>query len=165
MNQEAPPFLVVTAILDGAARAAAVTLSHGEALERASVACGSHPVAGLDIVELPIAPAAFTGLRKHFQLEEGRVALYDLIPLSSKVSDDVRRLAGQFVAAEILWTLEEQGLLNGVPLNLKLDLPVGWSRDPREVHQRLVAAGALDLGSQAVETFKNVKATWDGARD
>ncbi len=73
----------------------------------------------------------------------------------------MRTVAAQFLAAEALWALEEQGALKGVPLNLKLDLPDAWDRAPKAVHERLVAAGALDLSPQAIETFKNVKGRWD----
>src|SRR5687767_4593350 len=59
------PFLVLTAILDGSARPAAITRSHGDAMERAIVSTSGHDIAGLDLVELPpIAPPTFAALRK-----------------------------------------------------------------------------------------------------
>lgn len=158
------PFIVVTAILDGSARPAALTMSHGDALERAIRATSDRTIAGLDIVELPIPPQAFAALREHAGRPPDAVAVYDLFPLSETLAPDVRTVAGQFLAAEVLWALEEQGMLKGVPLNLKLDLPEGWDRSPKAVHERLVAAGALDLSPQAIETFKNVKADWDAAQ-
>ena len=38
-----------------------------------------------------------------------------------------------------------------------------WSRDPKEVHQKLMEAGALELSPSAIETFKAVKTAWDGS--
>ena len=73
----------------------------------------------------------------------------------------MRKVAGQFLAAEALWTLEDQGQLGGVPLNMQLDLPAGWDRDPKAVHARLVEAGALELSPAGIETFKTVKSAWD----
>lgn len=155
------PFIVVTAILDGSARPAAVTVSHGDALERAMHATAGRVIAGMDIVELPIPPPAFAALREHASRPRDAVAVYDLFPLADTLSAEVRTVAGQFLAAEVLWALEEQGLLKGVPLNLKLDLPEGWDRAPKAVHEKLVAAGALDLSPVAIDTFKQVKARWD----
>jgi hypothetical protein len=155
------PFIVVTAILDGSARPAAVTFSHGDAMERAIEATSAQDIAGMDIVELPIPPPAFAALRDHAARAADAVAVYDLFPLAASLAPEVRTVAAQFLAAEALWALEEQGALKGVPLNLKLDLPDGWDRSPKAVHERLVAAGALDLSSKAIETFKNIKSRWD----
>lgn len=155
------PFLVVTALLDGGARPAAVTRSHGDAMERAFVSSGAESTAGMDLVELPVSPATFGALRKALALGEDVVGLYDVFPLASHLDDSVRRVAGQFLAAEALWTLEEQGQLGGVPLNVRLDLPKGWDRDPKAVHQKLVEAGALDLTPDGIETFKRIKGAWD----
>lgn len=155
------PFIVVTAILDGSARPAAVTFSHGDAMERAIEAISSEDIAGVDIVELPIPPPAFGALREHAARPADAVAVYDLFPLAPTLSREVRTVAAQFLAAEVLWALEEQGALKGVPLNLKLDLPDGWDRAPKAVHERLVAAGALDLAPVAIDTFKNIKTRWD----
>lgn len=156
-------FIVVTAILDQTARPAALTLSHGDALERAVSATSSRGIAGLDIVELPIPPKAFAALREHAGRPADTVAVYDLFPLTPHLDGATRRIAGQFLAAEILWALEEQGHLKGVPLNLKLDVPQGWDKAPKSVHEKLVEAGALDLGEKAIEDFKAIKAAWDGA--
>src|ERR1700712_2359803 len=49
------PFLVLTAICDASARPAAVTLGHGDAMERALNAANGHETIGIDLVELPIA--------------------------------------------------------------------------------------------------------------
>ncbi len=155
------PFLLVTALVDSGARAATATLSHGDAMERAVKAAEEAGLAGLDLVELPISPAPFGALRKALSLADDTVALYDLFPLASHLSPEVRKVAGQFLAAEAVWTLEDQGLLGGVPLNARLDLPKGWERDPKAVHTRLVQAGALNLSDQGIETFKTVKAAWD----
>jgi hypothetical protein len=157
------PFIVVTAILDGSARPAAVTVSHADAMERAIGATAGQEIAGMDIVELPIPPPAFAALREHAGRSQDAVAVYDVFPLAATLDAGVRTVAGQFLAAEALWALEEQGALKGVPLNLKLDLPAGWDRAPRAVHEKLVAAGALDLSPKAIDTFKNIKASWDGS--
>ncbi len=154
--------MVLTAILDGSARPAAVTVSHGDAMERAIDATSGQDIAGMDIVELPIPPPAFAALRQHAGRDAEAVAVYDLFPLTASLPPDVRVVAGQFLAAEALWALEEQGALKGVPLNLKLDVPEGWDRAPKSIHEKLVGAGALDLSAGAIETFKNIKARWDG---
>lgn len=155
------PFIVVTAILDGSARPAAVTVSHGDAMERAFLATGGKDIAGLDIVELPVPPPAFGALRKHSGRDPDAVAVYDVFPLAASLDSEVRTIAGQFLAAEALWALEEGGHLAGVPLNLKLDVPSGWDRDPKQIHERLVGAGALELSPEAIETFKAIKVAWD----
>lgn len=155
------PFLVVTALLDSGARPAAVTRSHGDAMERAFAAAGAESTAGMDLVELPIGPAPFGALRKALSLGEEVVGLYDVFPLAAHLDEAVRKVAGQFLAAEAVWALEEQGQLGGVPLNVRLDLPTGWDRDPKKVHEKLVGAGALDLSADAIETFKRIKGAWD----
>lgn len=157
------PFIVLTAILDGSARPAAITVSHGDAMERAYGSAGAEDIAGLDIVELPVAPPAFAALRDATGRSAETVAVYDLFPLSATLDPNVRTVAGQFLAAEVLWALEEQGHLKGVPLNLKLDVPGGWDRDPKAIHAKLVDAGALNLSADAIETFKRVKSSWDQA--
>ncbi|MFW5924623.1 MAG: hypothetical protein ACOC9O_01660 [Myxococcota bacterium] len=162
-DKDTRPFFVLTVLLDASARAAAVTRSHGDALERAINASAGHAIAGLDLVELPIAPAAFMQLRRHLGLPEDTIGLYDIFPLASHLDAQVRKIAGQFLAAEALWTLDEQGALGGVPLNLKLDLPPDWDRDPKKIHQRLLDAGALDLSAEGVETYKKVKEGFDRA--
>lgn len=160
-DSDSPPFLVLTVLLDASARPAAVTRSHGDALERAMKAIAGHAIAGLDLVELPIAKPAFDALKKHLRITPEQIGLYDIFPLASHLEGAVRKVAGQFLAAEALWTLEEQGQLGGVPLNVQLDLPKGWDRDPKSVHARLMAAGALELSPRGIETFKAVKAAWD----
>jgi hypothetical protein len=155
------PFLVLTAICDASARAAAITIGHGDAMERALNAAGSHPIEGIDLVELPIAPAAFAALRKHLGISESTVTVYDLFPLSAKLQERYRKIAGQFLAAEALWTLEEQGLLSGVPFTVNFELPRGWDKDPKKLHARLVEEHALELGEQAVHVFKDIKTAWN----
>jgi hypothetical protein len=154
-------FIVVTAILDQTARPAALTLSHGDAMERAVKATSARPIAGLDLVELAIPPKAFAALRDVAGRTPETVAVYDVFPLAPHLDADTRRVAGQFLAAEILWALEEQGHLKGVPLNLRLEVPPGWDRAPKAVHEKLVAAGALDLGERAIDDFKAIKTAWD----
>lgn len=158
------PFFVLTAICDASARPAAITRGHGDAMERALNAAVNYPIGGLDIVELPLSPAAFGALRKHLGVADDTATVYDLFPLSSRLDQKYRTIAGQFLAAEVLWTLEEQGLLQGVPFTVKFDLPDGWDKDPKKLHTRLVEAGALDLGQEAIDTYKAVKAAWDASR-
>jgi hypothetical protein len=157
------PFLILTAICDASARPAAITLGHGDAMERALKASEAFETQGLDLVELPIAPAAFAALRKHLGFPEDTVTLYDLFPLSAQLREDYRKIAGQFLAAEALWTLEEQGLLSGVPFTVNFDLPRGWDKDPKRLHARLVEERALELGDGAVRVFKDIKQAWDAS--
>lgn len=155
------PFLILTAICDASARPAAITRGHGDAMERAYVASQGCETEGLDLIELPIAPAAFAALRKHLEIGDDRVTVYDLFPLSAKLDARYRGVAGQFLAAEALWALEEQGLLHGVPFSVQFELPRGWDKDPKKLHERLLAEKALDLSPAAIETFKRVKTAWD----
>ncbi len=163
-ERETRPFLLLTVVLDGGARAAAVTRSHGEAYQQAMEAAAGADLAGMDIVELPILPASFAALRKHFGLPDDAVGLYDLFPLAGHLDPSLRRIAGQFLAAEVLWALEDQQALGGVPLRVTLDVPEGWERDPKAIHEKLLAAGALDLTEEGVATYKRVKAAWDATR-
>ncbi len=161
MQNDPRPFLVLTVVLDASARPASLTRSHGDALERAIVSTAGEEIAGLDLVELPIAPKPFAALRNALSVDPETVGLYNLFPLASHLEPTVRKVAGQFLAAEALWALEEQGLLSSVPLNVKLNLPSGWQRDPKQVHERLVKAGALELSGAGIETFKRAKRRWD----
>ncbi|MCB9597517.1 MAG: hypothetical protein H6719_32650 [Sandaracinaceae bacterium] len=160
-ERDARPYIVVTAILDGSARAAAVTMSHGDAMERALSASADQAIAGLEIVELAVTPQAFSALRTHAGLGDDAVAVYDVFPLNAALDTPVRTVAGQFLAAEALWALEEIGQLSGVPLNLKLTVPRGWERDPKSIHEKLIGAGALELGPEAIDTFRSIKTGWD----
>ena len=163
MSQSDRPFLILTAICDAAARPAAITRGHGDAMERAYNAASGCDTSGLDIVELPIAPTAFAALRKHLQIEDDQVTVYDLFPLSELLDARYRAVAGQFLAAEALWALEENGLLSGVPFSVQFDVPKGWDKEPKKLHERLVAEKALELSSVAIETFKRVKSAWDAS--
>lgn len=159
------PFLVITAIVDGAARAAAITRSHADAMERVYTCASGQAVAGIDLIELPaLAPITFAALRKQFQMEHGTVAMYDLFPLASHLDAATRKVAGQFLASEVLWTLSERGLLGSVPFRPPpLDIPKDWDRDAQKVHERLMSAGALELTPEGIETFKNVRQRWEAA--
>lgn len=161
-DKDPRPLLVVTVLMDGSARPAAITRSHGDAVERAITAAGGAEIAGIEVAELAIAPKAFAALRKNLGLSEDTVALYDIFPLASGLSQEVRNVAGQFLAAEALWTLEEQGMTSGVPSQEKLDLPAGWSKDPKAIRQRLVEAGASALTDQGASTYLGIKQRWDG---
>lgn len=163
MSQKDPrPLLVVTVLIDGSARPAAITRSHGDAMERAIGASAGQDIAGLEIAELHIAPKAFAALRKNLGLDDETVALYDIFPLAADLPQELRSVAGQFLAAEALWTLEEQGMTLGVPPQEKLDLPDGWSRDPKDIRQRLVDAGASALSEAAANAYLTIKRRWDG---
>lgn len=163
-DKDPRPYIVLTVVLDAGARAAAITRAHGDALERAMKATADKAVAGLELVELPIGSGAFSVLRKHLGAEPGTVGLYDLFPLASHLPVPLRKIAGQRLAAEALWTLEEQGLLGGIHLNIRLDLPKGWENDLKVVDERLREAGALDLTAEGVETFKAAKSDFDRAQ-
>ncbi len=158
------PFLVVTVLQDSSARPAAVTRSLGDAVETAMVASAGKPIAGVEVAELAIHPKAFAGLRKKLQLPEEQIAIYDVFPMGASVPIELRRIAGQFLAAEALWALEEQGMLDGVPPGEKLDLPNGWSKDPKDIRQKLVDAGAHNLSDQAISTYREIKSAWDKHR-
>jgi len=157
------PFLAVAVVLDGGARAASVTRSHGDALERALTASAAHKIAGIDLVELSIHPTSFAALRKHLHLPDDTVGLYDLFPLAGHLSNELRTVAAQFLAAEALWALEEQGQLGGVPLNIRLTVPKGWKSSPKEIHEKLLEAGALNLTEDGIRTYKEVKAAFDAS--
>lgn len=158
------PFIVLTAIFDSNARVAAITLSHADAWERAQKALEGKDIAGLDIVELPVPPRAFAALREKTQQPADTVAVYDVFPLAAHLGRTTRKVAGQFLAAELLWALEEQGILAGIPLNLRLDVPRSWGdRSPKAVHEKLVEAGALDLTEGAIDDFRAIKGRWDQA--
>lgn len=164
MTEKDPrPFLIVTVLLDPSARAAAITRSHGDAVDRAMTAAEGEEIAGLDIAELNISPMAFSYLRKNLGMPPGTCALYDVFPLASHLEKEHRTIAGQFLAAEALWALEEQGLTNGAPAVERFSLPEGWTKDPKEIRNKLVEHGALDLTQDAVTTFANVKGRWDAS--
>lgn len=161
INVPKPPFLLITALMHMGARSAAITMSHGNAFERATRAVGGAAIAGLDIVELGIPPKAFDALRKQLKLPHDAAAVYDLFPVAGHLKGPERRIAGQFLAADALWTLEEQGLLGGVPLRLQLERPKGWNRDPKEIHASLLRVGALEISDDGIALFRNIKKTWD----
>jgi hypothetical protein len=160
-ERDGRPYLVLTVLLDSSARPAAVSRSHGDAYERSLKAAEGQDIAGLELVELPIAAPVFKALRTPLAVPEDTVGLYDVFPLASHLKPEYRKIAAQFLAAEALWTMEEQGLLGGVPVNVKLDVPQGWDSDPKHVHERLVDAGALDLSKAGIETYKAIKTAWD----
>ncbi|MFT3922349.1 MAG: hypothetical protein QM778_07430 [Myxococcales bacterium] len=154
------PFIVITAVLDAEARPAAVTRSHGEAYDRALKATKGKAISNLDLVELPIDRAAHAALRKHLGLPEEQAGVYDVFPLSPTLAPAVRKAAGQFLAAESLWSLDAQGVF-GDALSVKLELPAGWEKDPKAIHQKLVESGALELSEDAVATYRAIKEAWN----
>jgi len=155
------PFLVITIVHDEGARAAALTQALGDAYERALRASLGKAVAGIEPIELPIRSKEFAAIERALSLPAGEIAIYDLFPLSSRISPLERRVAGQLLAADALWTLEGQGLLGGVPLNVRLDTPKGWDPDPKQLHARLLKAGALEISPEGIVTFNEIKAAWD----
>jgi hypothetical protein len=46
---------------------------------------------------------------------------------------------------------------------VKLDLPPGWDKDPKAIHEKLVESGALELSDAAVETYRAIKESWGSA--
>lgn len=158
------PFLVITIVHDEHARPAALTQALGDAYERALRASAGKAIAGLEPVELPIRTKEFAALRRALQLPGDEIALYDLFPLASHLDGQSRRVAGQLLAADALWTLESQGLLGGVPLNVHIAAPRGWDPDPKQLHTRLMQAGALDIAPEGIATFNEIKAAWDRSR-
>lgn len=159
------PFVVLSAIQDGSAKAADLTRQHAEAYEHAIKATKGKPIAGLDLAELSVAPQSFAALRKQLHLPDDTVAVYDLFAVSDKVKPDLRKVAGQYLAAQILWTLDKQNLLASVPLSFKLDLPKGWPNGPDAVGSKLKDTGALAISEQGTEVFKGIKGDWDSLRN
>ncbi len=157
------PFIVVTAVLDAGARPAAVTVNHGQAMERAYNAVGANKLAGLDIVELTIHPQTFAMLRKVLGKPADTAGVYDIFPLAPHLSPTTRTVAAQFLAAEALWQLEEQGHFESHPMNLRLDLPRGWDTAPQAIHEKLVAERALDLSEDEIRVYKEIRAKWDAS--
>lgn len=162
-ENDAPPHLLLTSVLDASARPASLTRSHGDAMERIYLAAQGIPVGRIELVELPIPHKTFTLLRAHLGRPESTVALYDVFPVSPKLDASLLRIAGQFLAAEAIWLLEGQGQIGSSVLDVRVDVPAGWDKAPQAIQKRLVEAGALDLGPAAVDAFKRVKAAWDAA--
>ena len=54
-------------------------------------------------------------------------------------------------------------MLSGVPFTVQFDVPRGWDKDPKKLHERLVEEHALDLGEDAVRVFKDIKTAWDAS--
>jgi hypothetical protein len=162
-NKGSGPFIVLTSVLDAEARPASVTRAHGQAFERLMPATQGHAIAGVDLVELPIHHAAHVALRKHLGLRDDQAGIYDVFPLAPTLDPAVRKAAAQFLAAESLWNLDAQGIFGKQVLSVKFDLPAGWDRDPKAVHQKLVEAGALELSPEEVETYKAIKSAFSAA--
>ncbi|NLY94772.1 MAG: hypothetical protein GXY23_12170, partial [Myxococcales bacterium] len=155
-ENDAPPKLLLTSVLDSSARPASVTRSHGDAMERLYRAMQGVTVGSIELVELPIPHKTFVLLRAHLGRPESTVALYDVFPASAKLDRELVRVAGQFLAAEAIWLLEGQGQLGSSVFDVRVDVPAGWDKSPKAIQQRLVEAGALDLGASAIEAFKKV---------
>ncbi len=156
----ASSWITLTAVLSASARPAAVTRSHGDALEQLMPLIGSDPYAGIDIVELPIAPQTFNPLREFLQKPAHSVALYDVFAVPANVSGTVRKIAAQYLAAESLKTLEAQGVLGGVPLSIHLDVPSDWQADMEKIGERLRGKGALAVHDAPDSFIKPLRAQW-----
>ena len=117
----------------------------------------------MDIYPSNKGATGFRSRRRLLQslLSREAVAVYDVFPLNAALEPAVRTIAGQFLAAEALWALEEGGHLGGVPINLKLNVPRGWDRNPKTIHEKLLGAGALELTAEAIDTFNVIKGGWD----
>ena len=81
--------------------------------------------------------------------------------MASHLKPEFRKIAGQFLAAEALWTMDEQGLLGGVPVNVKLEVPKGWKTDPKDIHQHLSRRRRARPHRSGIETYKAIKTAWD----
>ncbi len=164
MEEATRPFIVMTVLVNSAARPAAVTRSHADALERARGAAYGHDIGGIEITEVTLPAKTFNVLRKAVGLPATTVGLYDIFPVSPEVSEEHRRVAGKFLAAEAIWALDEQGAFGAEALQFRLELPQSWSREPKEIHKTLIDAGVLNLAATAVETFRHVKAAWEATQ-
>ena len=88
------PYLVITVLLDSSARPAEVSRSHGNAYERSLQATEGQEIAGLELVELPIAAPVFKALRQPLAVPGDEVGLYDVFPLASHLKPEYRKLPG-----------------------------------------------------------------------
>lgn len=157
------PRLVLTAIHDLNARAAALTESHGTTIARLIAASKGKAHGGFEIVELPVPPAIFQAARKALGRGKDVIALYDLFPTPAKLDPDTRKVAARFLAAETLWSLAEEGKLGDSALDVRIPTPRGWDRDPRAIQEKLVQAGALDLSEDDVAAFQAIRSAFDPA--
>lgn len=163
MSEADRPFVVLTVLVNSAARAAAVTRSHADALERVRAATAGLSVAGIELAELVLPAKTFSALRKAVDASAATVGLYDLFPVSSAVDGDHRRVAGRFLAAEAIWALDEQGAFGPEAVPFHFDVPKDWPKDPKALHERLLSAGVLELSPAAVESFVRVKQAWEAS--
>ncbi len=164
MEEATRPFIVMTVLVNSAARPAAVTRSHADALERVRGAAYGHDIGGIEITEVTLPAKTFNVLRKAVGLPATTVGLYDIFPVSPEVTEEHRRVAGKFLAAEAIWALDEQRAFGAEALHFRLELPQSWSREPKEIHKTLIDAGVLNLSAAAVETFRQVKAAWEATQ-
>lgn len=157
------PRLVLTAIHDSSTRPAALTESHGAAMQKLIIASKGKPSAGFEVVELGVPGLVFHAAKKALGRPNKTVALYDLFPLPAKLDANLRQIAARFLAAETLWTLAEEGKLGELALDVRIPVPRGWSNDPRAIQEKLVAAGALDLTEEEITAFQSIRAAFDPA--
>lgn len=163
MTTPTGPRLVLTAIHDASTRPAALTESHGAAMQKLIVAAKGKPNAGFEVVELGVPGLVFHAAKKALGRPSKTVALYDLFPLPAKVDATIRQIAARFLAAETLWTMAEEGKLGELALDVRIPVPRGWNPDPRAIQEKLVQAGALDLSDDDVATFQAVRAAFEPA--
>ncbi len=155
------PRLVLTAIHDAGTRPAALTESHGVAMQKLLQAAKGKPHAGFEVLELGVPSPVFHAAKKALSRPGKTVALYDLFPLPAKLDAGIRQIAARFLAAETLWTMAEEGKLGEIALDVRIPVPRGWSHDPREIQQKLVEAGALDLSDDDIAAFQAIRAGFE----
>ncbi|MBW2215569.1 MAG: hypothetical protein JRF48_14395 [Deltaproteobacteria bacterium] len=74
-EQDPRPYLVITVLLDSSARPAEISRSHGDAYERSLNASQGQQIAGVELVELPIAAPVFKALRQPLAVPADAVGL------------------------------------------------------------------------------------------
>ncbi len=156
------PWIVVSALLESGAKVSAITLSHGDAMERGVAALGAEPVAGLEMVELTLDKPAFSSLRRAILLPPTTVGVHDLFAVSGTATVDQRKAAAFYLAQTSVQTLQAQGMLGSSPAQLQMTLPGGWKRSSLE--QRVKESGVLDLTPGESAVFRTIKDRWDSHR-
>lgn len=155
------PRLVLTALHEAGTRAAALTESHGGAMQKLVVAAKGKPHGGFEVVELGVPSPVFHAAKKALGRPSKTVALYDLFPLPAKLDPTIRQVAARFLAAETLWTMAEEGKLGELALDVRIPVPRGWNHDPRAIQEKLMEAGALDLTDEDVAAFQAIRAGFE----
>ena len=153
-------WILLTAVMSAPARPAAVTRSHADALEQLYNLLQDAPHAGIELVELTIAPQSFNALRTFLQKPAHQVAIYDVFAIPASVSPQVRKISAQYLAADSLLQLEAQGVLGGTPLSLHLNIPKDWDVGLPKIKERLAAQGALALQDSPNAPIHRLREEW-----